>query len=604
MKTIESLLGSAISSSSPNTAEVLERVNAPKEAVEDLNKRIRVSKKVSEDDKIRMIEENVMRILGQHTKDSFVIKTKEQLVNYIDKSIENKLIVIDTETNNSLDPLTCKIMGACLYTPGLQQTYVPINHVDRKTGERLSWQLTEEDLHEQFSRLLEGVKVIYHNAKFDYKVIYCTCGVKLPIDEDTMIGARLLNENEPAGLKFQYIDKINPDQEKYSLENLFEHEKYEIFDPELFSMYASTDALMTYQLYEYQLKEFNKPGNEKVYKLYREVEVPVIKVVAEMELRGVELDSDYTSRLKVKYHEKLDALDASLKKELDALKPKIDAWKQKELDKNSKKSVIESEWKSIKETADEIAGWLKRNKIEDSEKFEILGTYNDSKYIKNLKTGKRYKLDYSQTACILISEEKVVKTNADKLENEINVASPTQLAILLYDVLKIKPVSKNTPRSTSSDTIDLILKNNDVPFLKVLIERKKVQKIVEAFLDSLTEKVCQKTGRIHCSFNQLGADTGRFSCTNPNLQQIPSKNREIRMMFKAGSKYTIAETETNTFTLSKYQNVLTQRGYVKPCFLNKETDILIGEDGSEMKIKNIILLNEGAKITVEDLKND
>lgn len=616
MKPVKKLLGEEISplTLKSDTNEILEKINAPKEATEALNKRIRTSKKVSEEDKLKLIEENVMRILGHHMKDSYVIKTKEQLVEYFDKVLENHLIVIDTETNNSLDPLTCKIMGACLFTPGLKQTYVPINHVDRKTGERLSWQLTEEDLHEQFSRILEGVKVIYHNAKFDYKVIYCTCGVKLPIDEDTMIGARLLNENEPAGLKFQYVDKINPEQEKYSLENLFEHEKYEIFDPELFSMYASTDAMMTYQLYEYQLKEFQKPGNEKVYALYREVEVPIIKVVAEMELRGVELDLDYTERLKVKYHSKLEKLDAELKKELDLLKPQIEAWKDKAMKKASKPgaayhpSFDDNDWKLIKE-GEEYQKWLDRNKVgKPDQKVEELHpefTEKDCEqnfnyycdFYKNPKTGKIYRAhSYSKQ----IWEEKKVKTIYEKLEEDINVASPSQLAILLYDVLKVPPVNKDTPRGTGADILESILKKQDIPFLRVLIERKKVQKIVEAFVDSLPEKVCPKTGRIHCSFNQLGADTGRFSCTNPNLQQIPAKNREIRMMFKAGSSYSTLETESNTFTLTKYQNVLTQRGYVKPCFLNKESDVVIDGDGNQMKVKNVVILEDKTLITVEE----
>ena len=167
-------------------------------------------------------------------------------------------------------------------------------------------------------------------------------------------------------------------------------------------------------------------------------------------------------------------------------------------------------------------------------------------------------------------------------------------------MLKVPPVNKDTPRGTGADILESILKKQDIPFLRVLIERKKVQKIVEAFVDSLPEKVCPKTGRIHCSFNQLGADTGRFSCTNPNLQQIPAKNREIRMMFKAGSSYSTLETESNTFTLTKYQNVLTQRGYVKPCFLNKESDVVIDGDGNQMKVKNVVILEDKTLITVEE----
>ena len=72
------------------------------------------------------------------------------------------------------------------------------------------------------------------------------------------------------------------------------------------------------------------------------------------------------------------------------------------------------------------------------------------------------------------------------------------------------------------------------------------------------------------------------------------------MMFKAGSSYSTLETESNTFTLTKYQNVLTQRGYVKPCFLNKESDVVIDGDGNQMKVKNVVILEDKTLITVEE----
>jgi hypothetical protein len=53
--------------------------------------------------------------------------------------VENGVIAVDTETNNSLEPLTCKIMGLCLYTPGMKATYIPMNHCDVDSGERFGW---------------------------------------------------------------------------------------------------------------------------------------------------------------------------------------------------------------------------------------------------------------------------------------------------------------------------------------------------------------------------------------------------------------------------------------------------------------------------------
>lgn len=119
-------------------------------------------------------------MLGGYETNTIVIKSENQLIEYIDKAIANGIIAIDTETNNSLDPISCKLMGPCIYTPGMNQAYIPINHKDHATDERLSWQLTEDIIQREFTRL-NNTKIIMHNGKFDYEVIKCTCGVALDI---------------------------------------------------------------------------------------------------------------------------------------------------------------------------------------------------------------------------------------------------------------------------------------------------------------------------------------------------------------------------------------------------------------------------------------
>lgn len=176
--------------------KIIDKINNPKKNPEVCVEKLIKSKSISIYDKLQLITENVHKILGVYEDNTVIIKTREQLHNYIDCAIQNKVIAIDTETNNSLDPITCKIMGGCIYTPGQKNAYIPINHVDVETNERLSWQLTEKDLFEEFSRINDATDVItiFHNGKFDYQVIYCTCGIKMRIDWDTMIGAKLIDE--------------------------------------------------------------------------------------------------------------------------------------------------------------------------------------------------------------------------------------------------------------------------------------------------------------------------------------------------------------------------------------------------------------------------
>ena len=93
--------------------EKLEQANDPKAI-----NRFMKSKTTPLETKINFVVKNVLKVLGHYKDSTQVIKTREELHNYIDQSIKNGIIAIDTETNNSLDPLTCKLMGGCIYTLG------------------------------------------------------------------------------------------------------------------------------------------------------------------------------------------------------------------------------------------------------------------------------------------------------------------------------------------------------------------------------------------------------------------------------------------------------------------------------------------------------
>lgn len=232
------------------TKKIKDKIKNPTETKTSVEKQVK-SKKLSITEKLDIIKAEVLRVLGKQADNIFCIKNREDFHTYIDKAIIKGRIDIDTETNNTTDTFTCKLMGPCLYTPGEKQIYIPINHRDPETKERLAWQLTEQDVKEEFQRLIDNdVKIIMHNADFDYQVIYKTCNIELPIYWDTMLAAQVLDENEPASLKEQYINKIDPEQEKYSINKLFDGVFYADVDPEIFAYYAATDALMTDKLYE------------------------------------------------------------------------------------------------------------------------------------------------------------------------------------------------------------------------------------------------------------------------------------------------------------------------------------------------------------------
>jgi DNA polymerase I len=473
-------------SSAEKNKKIASKAKNPKEAKISVEKKIK-SKKISVEEKISLITEKVNKTLDKQKDDVLVIRTKQEFSDYITQAIHNDIIAIDTETNNSLDPLTAKLMGLCVYTPNSKKVYIPVNHVDYKTREKLPNQLTEQDIKEELSRVVDSqILTIMHNAKFDFQIIKMTCGIEVPCYWDTMISAKLINENELAGLKQQYILHIDSEQEKYSIEDLFEKEEYAIFPPEVFALYAAADPYMTYKLYEWQKPIMESDEYKKVNSLFRDVEMPVIRVVAEMELAGIELDKEYAQRLSTKYHGKLDELDKRISLELNKYKIKIEQWR----------TTKEANNKPFK----------KSKKITEGETEP---------------------------------EKKEGKSKSEQLPDEINLGSPTQLAILLYDVIGVGQISKESPRGTGED----ILQQINLPLAKLILERRGLMKLLDAFIDSLPQKVNPVDGRVHGHFNQYGAATGRFSSSDPNLQQLPASNKEIRMMFKAKEGYVLVGSD-------------------------------------------------------------
>ena len=126
-----------------------------------------------------------------------------------------------------------------------------------------------------------------------------------------------------------------------------------------------------------------------------------------------------------------------------------------------------------------------------------------------------------------------------KLDDPINIGSPTQIAILLYDVLKLDAVDSKNPRGTG----EAILAKMDNPVCQAILDYREIQKLLSTYIDKLPECVNPNDGRIHCNFNQYGADTGRMSSSDPNLQNIPSHNKDIRKMFVAGDGYLLMSSD-------------------------------------------------------------
>ena len=518
--------------------------------------------------RLEEIKEDVIKVLGKYKASTCTITDIEKFHNYVSSCIEADIVAIDTETNNSLDPLTCKLMGLCLYAPGLKAAYVPVNHRDPETKIKLSNQLTETQIKVELQRIVDsGIKIIMHQGQFDYQVLKCTCDIEVVPYWDTKVAACLLNENESHTLKYQYSSKIDSSQDSYSIETFFKGVQYADVDPEIFALYSATDSYMTYRLYEYQFPIME--SEKKIFNLFMTIEMPLVTIVAEMELCGAWADTEYCKKLKEKYESKLIEIDAQLNDEILKIKPIIEKWK-------TSSSGLER---------DRVFPPESRVKVMTEEQLDQKYPLYDP--ISNLR--------YRHT-----------RTFASQLKDPINLSSPKQLGILLYMVLKAPVVNRRKPNGTGKNEIaaieakveiklkahyDLIAsgdydtdgyedieeepeykrgkkkKNEEekkkkplspttvakyeslLAICRLLSERRMVEKLIITYLNPIPRLAQHwSDGKVRFHYNQLGARTGRFTSggvwkfyeneapvtiAGLNGQNLPSENHEIRLIFKA-----------------------------------------------------------------------
>jgi len=121
---------------------------------------------------------------------------------------------------------------------------------------------------------------------------------------------------------------------------------------------------------------------------------------------------------------------------------------------------------------------------------------------------------------------------------EFNINSTQQLAKLLFDEMRL-PAKKKTKSGYSTDNSVLEALAEDYDFVQKLIDYRQLMKLESTYVSALPKLINPVSGRIHSSFNQCVASTGRLSSTNPNLQNIPIRSkigREIRKAFIAGEE--------------------------------------------------------------------
>jgi DNA polymerase-1 len=188
-------------------------------------------------------------------------------------------------------------------------------------------------------------------------------------------------------------------------------------------------------------------------------------------------------------------------------------------------------------------------------------------------------LDMEETGVLL--DRRMLATQSGELANRMvelekqahelaggpfNLGSPKQLQQILFEKLEL-PVIRKTPKgqpSTAEDVLVELADDYDLP--RVIIEYRSVSKLKSTYTDKLPLQIAESTGRVHTSYHQAVAATGRLSSTDPNLQNIPIRTpegRRIRQAFIAPDGHVLMAADYSQIELRIMAHLSGDKGLLK-----------------------------------------
>ncbi len=365
------------------------------------------------------------------------VRERGQLAEVVDDLRNADILAIDTETT-SLNARNARLVGISLCTRLEKAWYIPIGHVDHN-GKLVEGQINQQEVVAALEPFLVSpeLKKVGHNLKYDFTVLKQQWGIALggPL-ADTLIAAYLLESEGPSlkldalclqrGLKMTSFAEVVGEDKSDGCFARVDIEKAGIYSCE--DVYG---ALLLWQEFEPLLSE------KGVMDLFCQVEMPILTILAEMEVTGICIDPSRLAVLSAEFSSKL-----------------------KELEENI---------------------------------YALAG-------------------------------------------HSFNINSTQQLAQILFEEQGLLQGRKTkTGYSTDVKVLEKLAKNHELPAL--VLRYRTVAKLLSTYVDKLAQLQDPRTGRIHSSFNQAVAATGRLSSSDPNLQNIPIRTEEgnrIREAFVPG----------------------------------------------------------------------
>lgn len=355
------------------------------------------------------------------------VQTLEELKNIISGINQGRQFAVDLETT-SLAPVSAKIVGISLCAKEGLAYYIPVGHHKGR-------QLPKQETLALLKTVLEhpGISKIGQNIKYDL-IVFRGEGIDIKgIAFDTMLASYLL---DPArrGHSLDDLAEIYLQHKMIPITDLIGAGKKQIsfaeVDIERASEYSCEDADVTFRVASLMAPRLREAG---LMDLLSNIEIPIISVLADMEIKGVLVDSDYLRQLSIEFGENLKRIEQSI--------------------------------------------------------FNLAG-------------------------------------------QEFNINSTQQVGEILFKKLGLKGTKKTkTGLSTSLAVLEELAFEHELP--KKILEYRSIFKLKTTYADSLVNLVNPETGRIHTSYNQAVAATGRLSSSDPNLQNIPIRTPEGRKIRKA-----------------------------------------------------------------------
>ncbi len=240
-------------------------------------------------------------------KNYYLISDETEIDKWLKDAEENGEIVIDTETT-SLNPHLTELVGISLSTKIGYACYMPIGHKNAKC-------LNQEKVIKKLKPILEdkSIKIIGQNIKFDF-IVLSNYGIKMNSMEDTMLMSYVLDAGKNRH-NMDTLSEIHLNHKPIAFKDLVGSGKKEINFSEVeinkAFLYAAEDADITYRLYKVFQKNLKL---EKLTNIYELFEKPLIEILANMEITGIRVDSNFLENLSIKFDKKIKNLEREIYK--------------------------------------------------------------------------------------------------------------------------------------------------------------------------------------------------------------------------------------------------------------------------------------------------